>query len=239
MMLPPFRRRRQARGVTFVELLISLLLMGIVLTIGYTLLSRSLQSIDRQRQSLDTLHEARLLLMVIERDLREMTRLVELDTVFKEDLFNPENAYFYSMTLEIPDRKAATGTTTVVYSYQGPKNYSPEQNVPKFIYRQEKGGERKALITRQMNFLKIWGTDGTIFRNRLAEESNGAYATFLRSHFYHPQNNAANGLKDLDKVKGVEVELSMHELYDAQGKPVKTRNFRTRIYSRILNSKFD
>ncbi len=230
---------RKHRGVTFVELLISLLLLGIVLTLGYTLLQRSLQSIDRQKQSLDTLHEARTFLMVMERDLREMTKLIELDTVFKDDLFNLENALFYSMTLEIPDRRAATGTTTVTYTYQGPKNYTQEGNIPKFIYRQEKGGERKALITRQMSYLKVWGTDGTIFRNRLAEESNSAYANYLRSHFYHPQNNAPNGLRSLDKVRGIEVELSMIELFDAQGKPVKSRNFRTRIYSRVLNSKFD
>ena len=55
----------------------------------------------------------------------------------------------------------------------------------------------------------------------------------------HPSNPDANGLRDLKKIKGVEVQLSMHEMYDTDKKPIKQRNFVTRIYSRILNAKFD
>ncbi|HMM61170.1 MAG TPA: type II secretion system protein, partial [Candidatus Rifleibacterium sp.] len=63
------------RAFTLVEVMISILIFGIVLVLGYTLINRTFMSLERQRQSLDTLHEARNFLMVIERDLREMTEV--------------------------------------------------------------------------------------------------------------------------------------------------------------------
>lgn len=226
------------RAVTLVEIMISLLIFGIVLAIGYTFLNRTFVSLERQRQSLDTLHEARNFLMVIERDLREMTEVVELDTIFKTSLFDDENALLYKLTIMVPAR-GGTASQRVTYSYEGPEKHLDSDKAQKIIYRQVEGGVKKALITRQMSYLKIWGTDGVIFRNRNPEESVSDYRNYLAPHYYHPSNPAANGLKDLAKVKGIEVQLSMHEMFDSEGRPIKQRTFVTRIYSRILNSKYD
>jgi prepilin-type N-terminal cleavage/methylation domain-containing protein len=226
------------RGFTLVEVMISLLIFGIVLGVGYMFMQRTFSNMDRQKQSLDTLHEARLFLALIEKDLRQMTRLVSLDTTFKSTLFDEENARFYNMVLEIPNR-AGDGITTVTYSYEGPPNYHELPNTSRVVYRQEEGRIKQALLTKQLKFLKIWGTDGAIFRNRGADENMGAYQSYLMPHYYHPTNPAANGLKDLAKVKGVEVQLCMNELFDTAGKPIKTRTFVTRIYSRVLNGKYE
>ncbi|MBF0500787.1 MAG: prepilin-type N-terminal cleavage/methylation domain-containing protein [Candidatus Riflebacteria bacterium] len=225
------------RAFTLVEVLISLLIFGIVLSMGYVLLQRTFLGLDRQKQSLDTLHEARYFLAMIERDLREMTRMISLDTVFTDNLFGADNAYFYAMELEIPSRNGK-GLTTVMYTYEGPRNYEDKPGTEKFIYRQEKGQMKQALITSQLKDLKIWGTDGTIFRNRGADEDLTAYRNYLRPHYYTP-SNSAGGLSDLAKVKGVEVQINLNEMFDKDGKVIKTRTFVTRIYSRILNSKFD
>lgn len=230
---------RSRRAVTLVEIMISFVIFGIVLVVGYTMLNRTFVSLERQRQSLDTLHEARNFLMVIERDLREMIEVVELDTIFKSSLFDEENALFYKLTIVVPTRDG-NGFEKVTYTYDGPEKHrdgaTPQA---KTITRQVEGKPRRELITKQLNYLKVWGTDGTIFRNRHADESMEDYRNYLRPHYYHPSNPAANGLRDLKKIKGVEVQLSMHEMYDSERKPVKQRNFVTRIYSRILNSKFD
>jgi len=220
-----------------VELMISLLLFGIVLVTGYLFLNRTFVSLERQRQSLDTLHEAREFLMLIERDLREMTKLVSLDTVLRDNLFAEDNALFFSMTLEVPQR-VGDGTTTVTWSYEGSDHYKDLPGSQKIIYRQEKGKIKRAIVTRQLDYLKIWGTDGIIFRKRDTGESLDSYQKYLRPHYYHP-TNVGTGLSDLAKVRGVEVQLSMNELYDKAGIPVKTRVFVTRIYSRVLNSKFE
>ncbi len=225
-------------GVTLVEVMISLLIFGIALAVGYTFLNRTFVSLERQRQSLDTLHEARNFLMLVERDLREMIEVVELDTIFKDSLFAEDNALLFKMTFTIP-RRDGTGFERVTYSYEGPDKHVDSPGAQKIIYRQVDGGVKKALITKQMQYLKIWGTDGTIFRNRNPEESMNDYRNYLRPHYYHPTNNAPNGLKDLNKIKGVEVQLSMHEMYDSEKKPIKQRTFITRIYSRILNAKYD
>lgn len=225
------------RAFTLVELLISFLVFSIILGLGYTLLQRTFFGLDRQKQSLDTMHEARDFLMYIERDLRQMTKLVSLDTVFKEVLFDKENALMYTLVLEIPVR-GGEGTTTVTYSYEGPTKYQDLPNIQKVIYRQEAGKVKRALIATQLSFLKIWGTDGTIFRNRDVKETMETYQTYLMPHYYHPSNPAANGLRDLAKVKGVEVQLCMNEIVDKTGKVVKTRTFITRIYSRVLNAKY-
>ncbi|MFZ2959869.1 MAG: type II secretion system protein [Candidatus Ozemobacteraceae bacterium] len=237
---PLFRSRRRAcstnRAFTLVEVLISLLIFGIVLAMGYLLLQRTFQGLDRQKQSLDTLHEARFFLAMVERDLREMTRMISLDTVFTDNLFAPDNAFFYNMEIEVPSR-TGTGLTTVIYSYEGPRNYEDKPGVEKVVYRQEKGKVKQPLLTRQLKELKIWGTDGAIFRNRGADEGLEAYRTYLRPHYYGPTNSA--GLSDLTKVKGVEVQVTLNELFDTNGKVIKTRTFVTRIYPRILNSKFE
>ncbi|NLI76034.1 MAG: hypothetical protein GX442_06270 [Candidatus Riflebacteria bacterium] len=235
----PGRPPRHSRvAATLVEVIMSVLIFSILLGIGYTFLSRTFTSMERQRQSLDTMHESRNFLMLIERDLREMTRLVSLDTIFKDHLFVEENALFYSMELEVPLRKG-DGYTTVTYTYEGPTGYQDSPTREKIIYRQEKGGVKKALITKQMNYLKIWGTDGTIFRNRGVNESLADYRTYLGPHYYHPSNPFPNGLNDLAKVRGIEVQLCMHEMFDAAGKPIKDRTFVTRIYSRVLNAKYE
>jgi len=104
----------------------------------------------------------------------------------------------------------------------------------------EGGGKiRQAIITKQMKFLKLWGTDGTIFRNRGVSETVPQYMAYLAPHYYHPTNPAPNGLRDLSKVRGVEVQLCMNEMIDHSGKVIKTRTFVTRVYSRVLNSKFE
>ncbi len=225
-------------GVTLVEMLIAFLILGIVLGLGYIFLNRTFISMDRQRQSLDTLHEARDFLGNVERDLREMTRLVALDTVFKSNLYDEENALFFSMVLEVPDRQAGA-LTTVTYSYEGPSDYKDKPNSQKIIYRQEKGKVKKALISKQLNYIKIWGTDGTIFRNREVGEAIDTYRDYLAPHYYNPTNPFANGLKDLARVKGVQVRLCMHEMLDNKGESIKIRTFDTRIYSRVLNSKYE
>lgn len=231
------RKKHSRRAVTLVEVMISFMILGIVLVVGYSMLNRTFVSLERQRQSLDTLHEARSFLMVIERDLREMTEVIELDTIFKSSLFDEENALFHKISMIIPKRDGS-GFQKVTYSYNGPEKHHDGTAV-KTITRQAEDGAKRDLITRQMNYLKIWGTDGTIFRNRYPEESMEDYRNYLRPHYYHPSNPSAKGLRDLKKVKGVEVQLSMHEMYDSERKPIKQRNFVTRIYSRILNAKFD
>jgi type II secretory pathway component PulJ len=228
---------RRRKGVTLVEAIISLLILGIVLGVGYVMLNRTFLSLERQRQSLDTLHEARYFLALIERDLRQMTRLVALDTVFKDNLFHDHNALLYSMTLEIPTRDGK-GLMTVTYTYDGPDNHADSATREKVVYRQEQGGVKRALVTNQLDYLKIWGTDGTIFRNRSPEEALDAYRSYLRPHYYSP-NSAGAGLRDLAKVRGIEVQLSMHEIFDSGKKPIKQRVFVTRIYPRVLNSKFE
>ncbi|HAE38573.1 MAG TPA: hypothetical protein DCG57_08030 [Candidatus Riflebacteria bacterium] len=229
--------KNSKRAVTLVEMMISFMIFGIVLVLGYTMLNRTFVSLERQRQSLDTLHEARSFLMTIERDLREMTEVVELDTIFKSSLFDEENALLHKISMIIPKRDGS-GFERVTYTYNGPEKHGDSTDA-KTVTRQVDGGTRRELITKQMNYLKIWGTDGTIFRNRYADESMEDYRNYLRPHYYHPSNPAANGLRDLKKVKGVEIQLSMHEMYDTDKKPIKQRNFVTRIYSRILNAKFD
>ncbi|MFZ5949905.1 MAG: PulJ/GspJ family protein, partial [Candidatus Rifleibacteriota bacterium] len=91
------KKTKPFSGFTLVEVMISFLILGIVLAIGYTFIDRTFVSLDRQKQSLDTLHEARNFLMVIERDLREMTKVVEIDTIFKSSLFDEENALLYKV----------------------------------------------------------------------------------------------------------------------------------------------
>lgn len=226
------------RAVTLVEIIISMLILGIVFALGYTFLNRTFVSLERQRQSLDTLHEARNFLMVIERDLREMIEVVELDTIFKSSIFDDENALLFKLTIMVPVR-GGNSFEKVTYSYEGPEKHLDTDKRQKIIYRQVEGGVKKALITKQMNYLKIWGTDGTIFRNRLPSESMTDYRNYLAPHYYHPSNPSANGLRDIAKVKGVEVQLSMHEMFDSEGKPIKQRTFITRIYSRILNAKYE
>ncbi|GAB4267825.1 MAG: hypothetical protein Kow0029_02630 [Candidatus Rifleibacteriota bacterium] len=226
------------KAFTLVEVLISFLILAIVLAVGYAMLDRTFVSLERQKQSLDTLHEARNFLMVIERDLREMTSVVELDTIFKSSLFDEENALMYKLVIEVPAR-SGSGYQKVTYSYEGPDKYAGDSREGKVIYRQIEGGVKKALITKQLNYLKVWGTDGTIFRNRHPDESLAAYRDYLAPHYYHPANPAPNGLKNINKIRGIEVQLSMHELFDSEGKPIKQRTFVTRIYPRILNAKYE
>lgn len=225
-------------GVTLVEVMISLLIFGIAMAIGYTFLNRTFVSLERQKQSLDTLHEARNFLMVIERDLREMIELVELDTIYKDSLFADDNALLYKMTILVPTRDGKN-IQRVTYTYDGPEKHVDSPGASKVVSRQVDGGPRRELITKQMQYLKVWGTDGTIFRNRHPDESVDTYRNYLTPHYYHPNNNAPNGLRDIKKVKGVEIQLSMHEMYDTERKPIKQRTFVTRIYSRILNAKYE
>ncbi|MBI3039681.1 hypothetical protein HYY75_11670, partial [bacterium] len=103
-----------------------------------------------------------------------------------------------------------------------------------------KGKVKKPIVTKQLKYLKTWGTDGTIFRSRNSGESVEDYnKVYLKPHYYDPSNSSPNGLKELSKVKGIEVQLCMNELTDSKGKTVKTRVFTSRIYSRILNSKYE
>ena len=60
------KRNTNRKAVTLVEVMIAMLLFAIVLAIGYAMLNRTFVSLDRQRQSLDTLHEARDFLMIID-----------------------------------------------------------------------------------------------------------------------------------------------------------------------------
>ncbi len=230
--------QKNRKAVTLVEVMIAMLLFGIVLAIGYAMINRTFVSLERQRQSLDTLHEARSFLMIIERDLREMIEVEELDTIFKSSLFDEQNALMYKLVIVVPSRDG-TSTKRVTYTYEGPELHQDDPNTQKFVYRQAEGEAKKALITTQMNFLKIWGTDGTIFRNREADESLEHYQKYLGPHYYHPSSPYSDGLRSLDKIKGVEVQLCMHELLDSSKKPIKDRTFVTRIYSRVLNSKYE
>lgn len=231
-------KTKKQSGFTLVEVSISMLIIGIVMTIGYTFINRTFLSLERQKQSLDTLHEARTFLMVIERDLREMTQVLELDTIFKTSLFDEENALLFKLVIEVPAR-SGTGYQKVTYAYEGPDKHTDEKGRQKIVYRQVEGGVKKALITKQLNYLKIWGTDGTIFRNRHPGESLSDYRNFLAPHYYHPSNTASDGLRDISKIRGIEVQLSMHEMFDSEKKPIKQRTFITRIYPRILNAKFE
>lgn len=226
------------KAVTLVEVMIAMLLFGIVVAIGYTMLNRTFVSLERQKQSLDTLHEARDFLMIIERDLREMIEVVELDTLFKNNLFDEQNALMYKFVIVVPSRDGKS-THRITYSYEGTELYADNPEIQKVIYRQVEGGVKKPLVTKQLSFLKIWGTDGTIFRNREADESLDHYQKYLGPHYYHPSNPFPKGLRTLDKIKGVEVQLCMHELFDSDKKPIKQRTFVTRIYSRVLNSKYE
>ncbi len=229
---------KNRKAVTLVEVIIAMLLFAIVVAIGYTMLNRTFNSMERQRQSLDTLHEARDFLMVIERDLREMIEVQELDTLFKNNLFDEQNALMYKLVIVVPSRDGKS-TQKVTYTYEGPELYEENPNVAKVVYRQVEGGVKKALVTKQMSYLKIWGTDGTIFRNREADETLDKYQKYLGPHYYHPSNPYNDGLRNLEKVKGVEVQLCMHEMFDSEKKPIKQRTFVTRIYSRVLNSKYE
>ncbi len=230
--------QNKRKAVTLVEVMIAMLLFAIVLAIGYAMLNRTFLSLERQRQSLDTLHEARDFLMIIERDLREMIAVDELDTVFRNNLFDEQNALAFKLVLEVPSKNGKS-TQKVTYTYEGPELHIDSPNMQKVVYRQVDGGVKKALITKQMNYLKIWGTDGTIFRNREANETLDHYQKYLGPHYYHPSNPFSNGLRSLDKVKGVEVQLCMHEMFDSDKKPIKDRTFVTRIYSRVLNAKYE
>ena len=232
------KRNTNKKAVTLVEVMIAMLLFAIVLAIGYAMLNRTFVSLERQRQSLDTLHEARDFLMIIERDLREMIEVEELDTVFKGDLFNEQNALMYKLVIVVPSRDGKS-TQKVTYTYEGPELHVELPNTTKVIYRQVDGGIKKALITKQLSYLKVWGTDGTIFRNREADESLDHYQKYLGPHYYHPSNPFDGGLRSLEKIKGVEVQLCMHEMLDSDKKPIKQRTFVTRIYSRVLNSKYE
>lgn len=232
-----FLNRNHKKGVTLVEMMIAILLFGIVIAIGYTFLNRTFISLERQRQSLDTLHEARNFLMNIERDLREATEITRLDTVFRNNLFDDENALLHRITMRVPARDGS-GMQTVSYIYEGPDYHSDVPGQAKVIYREVEGGVRRPIITGQLNYLKVWGTDGTIFRNRHPEESMADYRKYLRPSYYSPSNNAPGGLRSLQGIRGVEIQLSMHELLDSRGEPIKQRTFITRIYPRILNPKY-
>ena len=229
---------KNRKAVTLVEIMIAMLLFGIVLAVGYALINRSFTSLDRQRQSLDTLHEARDFLMIVERDLREMIEVEELDTLFKKTLFDEQNALMYKLVIVVPSRDGKS-TQRITYTYEGPEFYEEDPNNVKVLYRQVEGGVKKPLIPKQMSYLKIWGTDGEIFRNREADESLEDYQKYLGPHYYHPSNDFPDGLKTLDKIKGIEVQLCMHEMYNSEKKPIKQRTFVTRIYSRVLNSKYE
>lgn len=232
------KKKNNKTGVTLVEMMISLLIIGIVFAVGYAFMNRTFVSMKRQKQSLDTLHEARSFLLHIERDLREMTKVLEIDTVFKGSLFHEQNALLHKIVIEVPKRKGS-GVDKVTYVYEGPDNHIDTKGRDKFIYRQVNGKVKQALITKQLNFLKIWGTDGTIFRNRNSGETLPVYQTYLAPHYYHPSTPVAGGLRDINKIRGIEVQLCMHEMVDEDGKPIKDRTFITRIYPRILNSKYE
>jgi len=229
-------RNSNRKAFTLAELLISVLILALVTGMGYMLVNRSLVSMRRQQQSMDTLHEARSFLMQIERDLRQMTKIVALDTVFKPYLFDEQNALFYKMTIEIPSDDGAS-TQRVTYTYEGPDSYDPTEGAVKRIYRETQSGGKKMLITKQLDYLKVWGTDGEIIRNKLESESMENYVSYLTPHYYHPTNPASDGLRDISKIRGIELQLSMHEMLDKDNKPIKQRTFTTRVYSRMLNPK--
>ncbi len=230
--------KQKRKAVTLVEIMIAMLLFAIILAIGYAMINRTFVSLERQKQSLDTLHEARDFLMIVERDLREMIEVEELDTVYKNTLFDNQNALMYKLVIIVPSRDGRS-TQRVTYTYEGTEMYAESPEVQKVVYRQVEGSVKKALITKQLNYLKIWGTDGTIFRNKEQDESINDYQKYLGPHYYHPSNPYPNGLRSLEKIKGIEVQLCMHELLDASKKPIKDRTFVTRIYSRVLNSKYE
>ena len=230
--------KRSKKAFTMVEMMISLAIFAAVLVIGYTMLNRTFLSMERQRQSLDTLHEARSFLMYIERDIREMVEVEELDTVFASNLFDERYALFYKLTMLVPN-KEGTGNKRVTYTFEGPQNYAEINGQTKAVYRQEEGGIKKALITKQLDYLKVWGTDGTIFRSRDLKETESSYVAYLTKHYYNPSNPVSGGLRKLEDIRGIEVQLSMHEMLDKSGKPIKQRKFITRIYPRVLNAKYE
>jgi prepilin-type N-terminal cleavage/methylation domain-containing protein len=228
--------KNQRKAFTLVETMIAMAVFSIVLYIGYTLMNRTFMSMDRQKQSLESLHEARSFLMNIEKDLREMLEMVELDCVYTPYLFDERYALLNKLTILVP-AKTGNGTQKVTYRYEGPRDHVGTNK--KTIYREVEGGTKKALITKQMDYLKIWGTDGVIFRSRDASEPEASYVSYLTKHYYHPANPVGNGLRDLNNIKGIELQLSMHELMDKNNKPIKQRKFITRVYPRILNAKYD
>ena len=60
-------KKMNKKAVTLVEVMIAMLLFAIVLAVGYAMLNRTFVSLERQKQSLDTLHEARDFLMIVDR----------------------------------------------------------------------------------------------------------------------------------------------------------------------------
>lgn len=226
------------KGFTLVESLISLAIFSVIMYLGYTMLNRANLSMARQQQSLETLHEARTFLMYIERDMREMVKVVELDTVFAQNLFDERYALFKKISMIVPN-KEGTGLQKVTYSFEGPANFEDLPGKPKQIFREVEGSKKQALITKQLDYIKVWGTDGTIFRSREEKESESSYVAYLTKHYYNPTNPVANGLRRLEDIKGIEVQLSMHEMLDKEGKPIKQRKFITRIYPRVLNAKYE
>ncbi len=232
------RNTNSRRGFTLVESLISLAIFSVIMYIGYMMLNRTNLSLARQQQSLETLHDARNFLMYIERDMREMIQVKELDTVFTSNLFDERYALFFKLSMIVPN-KDGNGTQKVTYRFEGPQNYEDIPGKPKKIYREVENGPKQVLISKQLDYLKIWGTDGTIFRSREEKETETSYVSYLTKHYYNPSNPTSKGLRKLEDVKGLEVQLSMHEMLDKNGKPIKQRKFITRIYPRILNAKYE
>ncbi len=232
------KKRNNKKAFTLLEMMIALAVFSVVIYIGYTMMNRTFLSVTRQKQSLESLHEARSFLMHIERDLREMLEVVELNCIYASYLFDERYGLLNKLTIIVPSRTNPNTTDRVTYTYEGPKNHQ-ETGQKKVIYREVNGGDRKTLITKQLDYLKVWGTDGVIFRSREASEPEAAYVSYLAKHYYHPSNPTANGLRDLNEIKGIELQLSMHELMDKDNKPIKQRKFITRVYPRILNAKYD
>ncbi len=224
---------------TLVEVIVAMTILMACLGFGYLLMNRTFQGLDRHKQQLDTQHEARYFLALVERDLREMLHLVKLETAFPSEFSDPKAGLFKSMTLEIPDREANSGSTEVTYSYEGPSEYQDVKGQDKIIYRQEKGRVKKAIINKNLVSMRVFGTDGTIFRPKGPTENELQYMNYLQPHFYNPSNTAANGLRVLSEVKGIEIRFEMIETTSADGKEKKIRPFITRIYSRILNAKYE
>lgn len=83
-----------------------------------------------------------------------VNRAAELDTLFKSSLFDEENALLFKMTIMVPAR-GGTASQKVTYTYEGPDKHQDSPTRSKIIYRQVEGGVKKALITKQMNYLKI------------------------------------------------------------------------------------
>jgi prepilin-type N-terminal cleavage/methylation domain-containing protein len=229
--------KNQRKAFTLVETMIALAVFSTVLYIGYTLMNRTFLGMDRQKQSLESLHEARSFLMNIEKDLREALEVIELNCVYTGYLFDERYALLNKLTLLVPAR-TGNGTQRVTYTYEGPLEHR-ETGQKKTIYREVEGGTKKALITKQMDYLKVWGTDGVIFRSRDASEPEASYVSYLTQHYYHPSNPVTKGLRNLRDIKGIELQLSMHELMDKANKPIKQRKFITRVYPRMLNAKYD